>query len=220
MIDSKADSSIETRRRLLDAAAEVFAEKGFATATVRQICEKAGANIAAVNYHFGDKGKLYAAVFEHTRLELSERPGGPPASASPEERLRAFVRQFLKQLLGPGQASCHGRLVAQEMGEPTGVLDSFVDAEVRPRVEILQNIIRQLVGDLPPRVIAKCSASIVAQMLHYHWARPVLKKIGPIYASLDQNVEELVDHVTRFSLGGIQALAERYQKDPHTKEQP
>lgn len=218
MIDSKADSSLETRRRLLDAAAEVFAEKGFAGATVRQICEKAGANIAAVNYHFGDKGKLYAAVFQHTRLELSERPGSPPAPASAEDRLRAFVRQFLKQLLDPGRVSCHGRLVAQEMGEPTGVLDSFVDAEVRPRVEILQNIIRQLVGELPPRVVAKCAASIVAQMLHYHWAKPVLKRISPIYASLDQNVEELVDHVTRFSLGGIRALAERYAKESPAKE--
>lgn len=210
MIDSKTDITLETRRKLLDAAADVFADKGFANATVRQICEKAGANIAAVNYHFGDKGKLYAAVFEHTRLKFDEV--SPDAAQNPEDRLRMFIRQFLNQLLGPGHISCHARLVAQEMGEPTGMIDSFIDAEVRPRVEILQSIIRQLVGNLPPRAIAKCSASVVAQMLHYHWGRPVLKKIGPIYASLDQNVEELVDHVTRFSLGGIRAIADRYQK--------
>jgi AcrR family transcriptional regulator len=214
MFDAKPESSLETRRRLLDAAAEVFAEKGFADTTIRQICEKAGANVAAVNYHFGDKQKLYAAVFEHTRLNVAEHHAAHLADQSPEERLRFFVRYFLKQLLSPGSISCHARLVAQEMGEPSGVLDSFIDAEVRPRVEILTNIIRQLVGDLPPRVIAKCNASVVAQMLHYHWAKPVLKRIGPIYASLDQNVEELVDHVTRFSIGGIRAIAERYQKSP------
>jgi AcrR family transcriptional regulator len=214
MFDSKADSSLETRRRLLDAAAEVFAEVGFADATVRRICEKAGANVAAVNYHFGDKQKLYAAVFEHTRLQIMDHHAGHPGDLTPEDRLRFFIRQFLKQLLSPGHISCHAKLVAQEMGEPSGVLDTFIDAEVRPRVEILTNIIRQIAGELPPRVLAKCGASVVAQTLHYHWAKPVLKRIGPIYASLDQNVEELVDHVTRFSLGGIRAIAERYQKSP------
>ena len=52
----------ETRNRLLNAAGEVFAEKGFKSATVRAICDRAGANIAAVNYHFGDKEHLYSEV--------------------------------------------------------------------------------------------------------------------------------------------------------------
>ena len=70
MSELETGVSLETRRRLLDAAGEVFAEKGFAKATVREICQKAEANIAAVNYHFGDKEKLYAAV-----LPTASRPG-------------------------------------------------------------------------------------------------------------------------------------------------
>jgi len=207
------DDSIETRKRLLDAAGEVFALKGFADATIREICAKAQANIAAVNYHFGDKQKLYAAVFADLQLHADAgsgtSDGGPGDSA--EDRLRGFIRQFLKNLLDPGRPSWWGRLLAREMSQPTGVFQSFVEDHIRPREAKLQAIIREIVGELPPRVIAKCSVSIVGQMMHYHFARPVLKGISPIYANLDQHVEELADHITRFSLGGLRAIAERYR---------
>jgi AcrR family transcriptional regulator len=213
MSELETGTSLETRRRLLDAAGEVFADKGFAHATVRKICQKAGANIASVNYHFGDKQKLYAAVFadSHPKADHAFNPADM-VDLSPEDRLREFIRQFMKHLLDPGRPSCHGRLMAREMNEPTGIFDEFLETEVRPRVAMLQNIIRDLAGDLPPRVIAKCSMSVVGQMLHYHHARPVIKRISPIYADLDQHVEELVDQIARFSIGGIRAIADRYQR--------
>ena len=52
------DSHAATRRALLDAAADVFAESGFRCATTREICRRAGANVAAINYHFGGKEGL------------------------------------------------------------------------------------------------------------------------------------------------------------------
>jgi AcrR family transcriptional regulator len=203
---------METRQRLLDAAGEVFALKGFADATIREICGKAQANIAAVNYHFGDKQKLYAAVFANLRWQADEESAPPDgANESAENRLRGFIRQFLKHLLDPGRPSWCGRLMAREMSEPTGILQSFVEDHIRPREAKLQAIIREIVGELPPRVIAKCSVSVVGQMMHYYFARPVLKGISPIYANLDQHVEELADHVTRFSLGGLRAITDRYR---------
>src|SRR5712672_3065728 len=92
------DKTLETRQRLLEAAGEVFAEHGFRNATIREICEKAKANIAAVNYHFGDKEELYAAVFDYARTcavaqftDLTS-PGTPV-----EERLHTFIRAVLKR---------------------------------------------------------------------------------------------------------------------------
>jgi len=52
----------ETRARLLDAARRLFAERGFEDVTVREICREAGANLALVNYYFGDKLGLYLEV--------------------------------------------------------------------------------------------------------------------------------------------------------------
>jgi AcrR family transcriptional regulator len=211
MSDAVHVHSVETRRRLLDVAGEVFALKGFADATIREICAKAQANIAAVNYHFGDKQKLYAAVFAYLQSQADEASGPPDAGGTAEDRLRGFIRQFLKHLLDPGRPSWCGRLMAREMSQPTGVFQSFVQDHIRPQEAILQAIIREIVGELPPRIIAKCSVSVVGQMMHYHFARPVLKGISPIYADLDQHIEELADHVTRFSLGGLRAIADRYR---------
>ena len=57
------DPKTNTKERLLKAASEIFAEKGFRDATVAEICEAAEANIAAVNYHFGNKETLYDEVW-------------------------------------------------------------------------------------------------------------------------------------------------------------
>jgi AcrR family transcriptional regulator len=215
MLASDVDKVVyrDTRRRLLDVAGEVFAEKGFEQTTVREVCRRAKANIAAVNYHFGCKRNLYSAVFDYLQTWIDEQFQLSSSTAeSVENRLREFVRQFLWRLLDPGRPSWHGRLLAREMSDPTEALEALVRNDIRPRFEVLQGIIRELAGDVPPRVIAKCAASVVGQMLHYHFARPVLRLVSPVYGDLEKHVEELADHVTRFSLAGILAIAERYRK--------
>src|SRR5215831_603525 len=101
---SNKDKTPETRERLLEAAGEVFAKHGFRDTTIREICEKAKANVAAVNYHFGDKEELYAAVFDYARscaVAQFDQPALPQIPA--EERLRAFVRAVLTRFFDEGR---------------------------------------------------------------------------------------------------------------------
>src|SRR5260370_427014 len=97
------DKSLETRQRLVEAAGEVFAEHGFRDATIREICERAKANIAAVHYHFGDKEELYAAVFSYARSCAVAQFDEQASLGTAEERLRTFIRAVLTRFFDDGR---------------------------------------------------------------------------------------------------------------------
>ncbi|MBI3848624.1 MAG: CerR family C-terminal domain-containing protein [Planctomycetes bacterium] len=207
-----ASSNAETRDRLLEAGGEVFAERGYRNATVREICARARANVAAVNYHFGDKERLYEAVLRFAdRCSLEKYPLdlGLRRDATPEDRLRAFVRSFLLRIFDEGQPAWHGKLMSREMIEPTAALDRIVDEVIRPRFEQLQSIVRDLAppGRLSAEQVRTCASSIVGQCLHYHHAQAVIARLQPRLEYRPKEIERLAEHVTAFSLGGIERLA-------------
>ena len=197
----------ETRQRLLEAAGEVFAERGFRAATVRDICQRAKANIAAVNYYFGDKERLYTAVLQYAfsralerypvLLDLDER-------ASPEQRLRAFIRSFMLRCLAEGSPAWLGKLMAREMAEPTHALDILIQEAFRPLFELLMSILWELLG---PRAEAArvrlCADSILGQCLHYRHAYPVFVRFDPALTFDLAQIERWADHVAEFSLAAL-----------------
>src|SRR5271165_2202312 len=89
-----------TKARLLEAAGEEFANKGFELARVRTICERAGANLAAVNYHFGDKEALYVEVLrEAHRCGMEPDDESFDSGLTPALLLRLFIQTFLGRVL-------------------------------------------------------------------------------------------------------------------------
>src|SRR5437868_10608783 len=100
----------ETHLRVLSAASRLFAENGFKDVTVREICRAARANVAAVNYHFGDKLGLYREILRmaiDAMRETTESARRAGHGQQPEEQLRRFVRVFLHALLAPGHETLH-----------------------------------------------------------------------------------------------------------------
>lgn len=200
-----------TRESLLRAAGEVFAELGFRAATVRGICQRAGANIAAVNYHFRDKETLYLEVLRYAEAMAVERhPVAPPADArvSPEERLRFFVRSFLSRLLLQGPDAWAGKLLAMEMLDPTRVLDALVEERYRPLADYLDAMVRQIVGPaVEEERVALCSGSVVSQCLFYHNYRSLVLRLDH-HRTLDSaDLDRLAAHISEFSLAALRDLA-------------
>ncbi len=196
-----------TRDRILEAATALFSEQGYRRVTVRAICRAAGVNVAAVNYHFGDKLGLYREVVQEAieamrgTTEESRRAGeGRPA----EEKLHVFVRTFVRRLLEAGHPRIQ-RLVQREMTEPTGLLDRVIAQAVRPRLEYLSGIVAEILDCPPddPRVL-RCIFSVQSQAFATV-PNAIGRRLG--FSPTAEDADALADHITRFSLAGIRALA-------------
>ena len=203
-------ASADTRQRLIDAAAKLFADKGFQNVTVREICKASTANVAAVNYHFGDKAGLYRAVVTFAMEvmretnELSQRAG---EGLSPEEQIRSFVRVFVSRLVGDGPNTWIHRLMAREMEHPTEALDLVMTHIVKPRLEYLSSVAGQVMNLPADDVrVKRCIASLQMQCLMAARGKvpPALEKtFGPAM----RDIESSVNHIAEFSLGGMRAIA-------------
>jgi AcrR family transcriptional regulator len=202
--------SCATRERLLQAAGEVFALKGFHKATVREIVSRARANLNAVNYHFGDKAGLYEAVLESGHVTLEQDEELLPArdeDLDPANRLRLFVRAFLIRGMAKHESLHHARLMAREMAEPTGALDTVIERYFRPRFNLLMEILTQIADPkLPRQQLELCAESIIGQCIHLVLGRPVIMRMLPQLTYSKEDLERLADHVTQFSLTALRHL--------------
>ena len=199
----------ETADRLVAAATEVFADLGYRAATLREICRRGAANIAAVNYHFRDKEQLYTAVLEHAVLAAGEglTQVSPEPDFPPEQKLRHFIQHLFHSLLGADRPVQLLRLIAHEMVEPTPALHLAVEKAARPLTEILAAIVAELLGPAAePTLVRNCVDSIISQCSSYHHSKAIIQQLYQLDVHDPATIEQLADHVYRFSLGGVQAV--------------
>lgn len=212
-VHSQATSEdLETRQRLLDVAIKLFAEQGFSRVTVRDICQEAGANVAAVNYYFRDKLGLYtevvnlAAEFMHRSKMAALRAGeGQPA----EERLRRYIRVFLHGILDPQEESWMEKLIGREMVEPTPALDLIIEKGIKPSSARLMGIVAELLGCTPDDWrVTQCALSVQGQCVFYSAAKVVTARMSPGFNYTPEIIDALARHIAEFSLAGIRAIAQ------------
>jgi AcrR family transcriptional regulator len=200
----------ETRQRLLQAASRVFAQKGYHDASVADICRSAGANIAAVNYHFGGKDALYAEVWRHifeTFMQAYPIDGGLPADSPAEQRLYALVLALLQRPFDDGRLGEGFQLAVREMVSPTEVFAGTYGELVTPVRSRTHALIRELLG---PRASAQqvlyCEISLINQCLSANFSRGRRKLLFGRERFTRAQLEELARHISDFSLGGIAAI--------------
>jgi AcrR family transcriptional regulator len=203
-----------TRRRLLDAGRQLFADHAFDDVTVRDICRKAGVNLALVNYHFGDKLGLYLAVMDEAIdviREFNDVAMNAPEGSPAEERLRRFVRAFLQRIFeSQGVDGWVHRIIQHELNRPTDAVTRIMEEAIVPRLRYLSAVVTELLGCGPkdPRVMA-CVGSVHGLCLVYSrmLLAPRLEVMAPdLTPSAPPNVDSAVEHVIAFSLAGIRAM--------------
>jgi TetR/AcrR family transcriptional regulator, regulator of cefoperazone and chloramphenicol sensitivity len=202
-----------TRQQLLDVAGQVFAERGFAETTSKEICARAGANLAAVNYHFGSREQLYEAVLVEAHnhlitLEDMQRVANTPADA--REKLRMLLTGIVRRVVGPG-AHWGPTVVIRELLAPTRHAATLVNKAIAPKAMVLVGIVAEIVK-LPPTspglqrgllfMIAPCLALLVAP-------RELRQNVFP---ALSRDPDSLADDLLTYAFAGLDALAARYRE--------
>ena len=195
----------ETRRRLLAAAGEVFADRGFHAATIKEITDRAGASLASVNYHFSDKAELYAAVLRRVADDAAVvvPPDDHLSGADAATRLRQFIGYFCRALMGRARAPWEQVLMARELAEPTEALDPVHDRVMRPLSRTLSGLIAELL-DVPPahEAVGLAAASVLGQCLYYMKQCAVIGRLHPQLGDRP-DADRLAAHIVAFSLAGI-----------------
>lgn len=198
-----------TRERLLEAARAVFSEHGFQGATVREICRRAEANVAAVNYHFGSKDGLLAEALNFNQLRVLQVENAQ-LGGCPQARLRQFVHGLLTMLLDESQPTSQCRIMARELADPTPLLDQIVSEAVAPMHNYVRQLLREIVGDrLDEVALRRCLSSLLAQCFHYRHAYPVLQRLHPTLRYTPEEIAALAEHIVDFSLFGLLGMSEK-----------
>ena len=196
-----------TRSRLLNAACEVFAEKGYRNAKVAEICRRAGANVAAVNYYFGDKASLYSEAWQHAFNEYEIPDSFMPAHTSLEDQLRNYIHSLIRNFMEKGLQGYFSRLYLMELANPTGLIQDTWHDLIEPRRQKLLGIICKMMGvDTANETVLFCEMSIISQCRALLTINPkdLEYLLGQV---LSQNlIKRIADHIASFSLAGIGAV--------------
>jgi AcrR family transcriptional regulator len=203
----EADNSPK-KTAIIEAAGEIFVEKGFRTATVRQICKRAGVKTAAINYYFGDKSKLYREVLRYYQnIAFQKYPSnlGIKEGDSPGQKIKSFIHLMIMHIFEEGSPTWFGRLLAREFVEPTDALDILVKEVIRPSFVMLAAVVKEILGEkVAEKTAYLCAMSIVGQCLYFRNSLPIVNRILEKEKFSRQEIIALADHISHFSLSALE----------------
>jgi AcrR family transcriptional regulator len=197
-----------TRQHLLETAGRVFAERGFADATSKEICERAGTPMASVNYHFGSREALYeAALVEAHRqvVGLDELAALAAGVNDPRDQLRAVLSRFVGLSTNAG-TPWGFMLMLREVLSPSKAIPALIEKAVRPKAAFLLKIIGGVLG-LDP------TAPVVQRALMFTVLPCIAMMIAPkqmqsaLLPAVAKDQDALADDFVRFVLAGLDAIA-------------
>jgi TetR/AcrR family transcriptional regulator, regulator of cefoperazone and chloramphenicol sensitivity len=211
-----------TPARLLDAAVELFARHGFHGTSIRDIAERAGANVAAGHYHYGSKEGLYLEVlraqFATVRGELERRGATRPAPALRRatraevvELVEARITTMLELLIGP-PPSAHGQLMLREMCDPSDAMPMIVAEFIEPQTRDMEQLVGRLLPGVGRDIITAIVFSIVGQVLFYRFTMPMTLLLRRRTRYPRGFARKTARHITRFSMHAIDGIAADQRK--------
>lgn len=196
----------DTRLRLIDAAGSLFAEKGFSATTIRDICEKAGANIASVNYHFSGKMELYEATLQYTLLK-DDAPAKVPLKAkavAPEEALYQLVLGMLRNIRLTDKPEWFPQLLRREMLFPTAEFQALIQRLLVQDFEKVRILIADIIPGASKYSVHASALTLLGQVKSVAMESDiVLEALFPDLKLDNKGCQKMARHITDTTIDGI-----------------
>ena len=201
----------DARHRLVQAGLRLFAGRGYANTTTRELADAAGVNVASISYYFGDKAGLYrAAFFEPMGAPEPEIARFDDPSLGLEEMLRAFYAVFLEPLRDPATAALNTRLHFREMLEPTGLWQEVLDRLFAPlHAALARQLCRLLALPEPDEALHRLVASLTGLGVHLHVGRDCIEALAPGLYEGDAAIDRWADMLVHGAVAMIDAERQR-----------
>ncbi len=213
----RRDTKPDTRSDLLEAAGHVFADKGFDRATGKEICARAGANGAAINYYFGGMEKLHAAVLEEANRRLLSVEALAAALAGrtdPKEKLRIVIELAVDKLTSPRSSAWAFAVLGREIVAPSAAMEVLRETQAAPKARIIRAIIGELMGleESHPAVARTCLGIMAPLLMLVVADRRTLKRVLPALALSRADAPDLAHHMFTYAMAGIAATARAQER--------
>lgn len=210
MTDSTPDN---TRDRLLIQAEHLFSQKGFAAVSIREITSAADTNLAAVNYHFGNKTNLYLSVFRERWVPRAQsvrkffknsllKHQAPEAA----DVVRAIATAFLGGTMTDEERRCQISLMQRELAHPSEAVTIVVSEVIRPmHHDIRELMLPNLSEDISMEQLTLSIFSIISMILYFGFAQPVVSRV--MEQEFDaQFKSRVIDHIVSFTMNGLNGI--------------
>lgn len=203
MTDS--NTPVNSRAALVQAALEIFAEKGFEGASTREIAERAHTNISSIRYYFGDKAGLYRAAYTEPLLGCELTPAPDLFETQPLSRaLLVLYKAFLEPLKHGETLRLVMKLHFREMIEPTGAWAEEIDAEIRPHHRMLVNMLcKRFEVEKPDLDIHRLAFALMGTAVHYMIGQDLVNAFCPAVLKSKRAIDVLAERLARYALGMI-----------------
>jgi len=210
--DSQSDIN-ETEKKLLDAAEELFVQKGFDGTTIRDITEKAKCSVAAINYSFGDKKQLYIELFKirlkemrKTRLRAIEIAMEKGKKLTLEELVKSYCHAFIEPFSDSKISHMAIQLFSRELAEQILPRNMFI-SEVSAVIESMQKALMTVCPGLSKDDARMGVISTTGQLVHIMQVRILFERANQKF-----NIDQAINHIIKFSAGGIRACIKGNKK--------
>lgn len=201
---AKRSDGIETKKKILGAAAKLFSENGFKQTSNAEISKASGVNSALISYYFGDKETIYKEAWSHGLKESLEKyppAGGVPPGAPVRKRIYGVISSTVRRYSDP---LCFDvGILNQEIASPTGLLDDVHENTIFRLRENLLHLVKEFLGnDVSFEDLRMSVYSIVAMCISPQRKIQRIEKTEPF----PYDVERRIEHVFRFAIAGLNAV--------------